>query len=261
VTIGVVHPGAMGAALAGALAVARDVVWASQDRSEETAARARDGGLTDVHSLRAVAESCDVIVSACPPHAAFDVAQQIARVQTGGLLYIEANSVAPQTARDIQGLFAPGVVVDAAVTGSPRLDLGETTLWLAGEKARDAARLFAGSPVKTEIIGQEVGKASAFKMCAGLRSKVIPAVWATLIDAARVYGPEVEAALRMHLGDIGYDLDEQEARMAERSAKAWRWAGEMTEAAKAMAEAGMPTGFSLAASETYERIARMPPRT
>jgi hypothetical protein len=232
----------MGAALAGALAVARDVVWASQDRSEETAARARDGGLTDVHSLRAVAESCDVIVSACPPHAAFDVAQQIARVQTGGLLYIEANSVAPQTARDIQGLFAPGVVVDAAVTGSPRLDLGETTLWLAGEKARDAARLFAGSPVKTEIIGQEVGKAS-------------------VIDAARVYGPEVEAALRMHLGDIGYDLDEQEARMAERSAKAWRWAGEMTEAAKAMAEAGMPTGFSLAASETYERIARMPPRT
>lgn len=92
------------------------------------------------------------------------------------------------------------------------------------------------------------------KICAGLRSKVIPAVWATLIEAARAYGPEVEASLRAHLADIGHDMSEHEAKLAERAAKVWRWAGEMTEGAKAMAEVGMPTGFSVAASEVYRRI-------
>jgi hypothetical protein len=146
-------------------------------------------------------------------------------------------------------------VVDAAVTGSPRLDLGATVVWLSGPRAAEAGRLFAGSPVSTRVVGEQIGQASAFKMCAGLRSKVMPAIWATLIDAAKAFGPEVEESVREHLADIGQDMSEQESRIAERAPKARRWVGEMAESAKTMAEVGMPTGFSTAASETYQRIA------
>lgn len=253
--IGIVHPGSMGAALATALTDTHEVLWASAGRSDETARRARSANLAEVSGLPEVAEHSDVIVSVCPPHVAEDIAKQIARVRTGGLLYIDANSVAPETVRRIAGMFPTGAVVDAAVTGSPRLDLSATTLWLSGPRTAEVASLFAGSLVATRTVGAQVGQASAVKMCAGLRSKVIPAVWATLIDAARAYGPEVEESVRAHLADTGHDMNEQEAKIAERAAKAWRWTGEMSEAAKAMAEVGMPTGFSMAASETYRRIA------
>jgi hypothetical protein len=94
-----------------------------------------------------------------------------------------------------------------------------------GPRSAEAAALFAGSLIATRIVGAEVGQASAVKACAGLRSKVIPAVWATLIDAAKAYGPEVEQSVRGHLADIGYDMSEQEARLAGRAPKAWRWTG------------------------------------
>lgn len=100
-------------------------------------------------------------------------------------------------------------------------------LWLSGPRASAAGELFVGSAVSTRIVGAEIGQASAFKMCAGLRSKVIPAVWATLIDAAKAFGPEVEESVRDHLADIGHDMSEQEAKIAERTPKAWRWVGEM----------------------------------
>jgi hypothetical protein len=108
--------------------------------------------------------------------------------------------------------------------------------------------------INCRIVGADIGQASAFKMCAGLRSKVIPAVWATLIEAASAYGPDVEASLRSHLHDLGYDLGAESAKVAERAPKAWRWTGEMEESAKAMAEVGLPTGFSEAAAMAYARL-------
>jgi hypothetical protein len=36
--------------------------------------------------------------------------------------------------------------------------------------------------------------------------------------------------------------------------KAWRWAGEMQEAAATLAELGVPDGFSLAAAEVYRSM-------
>jgi hypothetical protein len=51
-----------------------------------------------------------------------------------------------------------------------------TVLWLSGPRSTEAAAVFAGSTVATRIVGAEVGQASAVNACAGLRSKVIPAV-------------------------------------------------------------------------------------
>jgi 3-hydroxyisobutyrate dehydrogenase-like beta-hydroxyacid dehydrogenase len=67
-TITVLHPGEMGAALGAALVAAGSpVLWTSAGRSSETAERAGRAGLTEGDPLTA-----DVIVSVCPPHAALD---------------------------------------------------------------------------------------------------------------------------------------------------------------------------------------------
>jgi 3-hydroxyisobutyrate dehydrogenase-like beta-hydroxyacid dehydrogenase len=251
--VAVLHPGAMGSDLGRALSANHDVLWVGKERSADTRARAAAAGLAETATLADLVAQSDVAIAICPPHAAMDIAREVAQIRSSDFLYVDANTVAPATVRSIAGQFRPNVVVDATLTGSPGAD--NLTIWVSGARKSEVCDLFSGTRITCRAIGNDVGQASAFKICAGLRSKVIPALWATLIEAAATAGPEVEYAVREHLGDIGYDLDREANRIAERAAKAWRWIGEMEESAAAMRELGLPTGFSEAAAATYQRIA------
>jgi 3-hydroxyisobutyrate dehydrogenase-like beta-hydroxyacid dehydrogenase len=250
--IGILHPGTMGADLGRVLSASHDVLWLPSGRSVETSERATAAGFVEAETLAHLVSRSDVIISVCPPHAAMEVAREVALIRSDGFLYIDANTVAPGTMRDIARLFGPDVVVDAALTGAPGAD--NLTIWVSGSRKSEACGLFESTRIASRTVGEDIGQASAFKICAGLRSKVIPAIWATLIEAAAVAGPEVEYAVRSHLADIGYDLDREAQRIADRAPKAWRWIGEMEESAKAMREIGLPDGFSEAAAKAYARI-------
>jgi 3-hydroxyisobutyrate dehydrogenase-like beta-hydroxyacid dehydrogenase len=124
-TIGILHPGEMGAAVAAALrSRGHDVVWASQGRSGATAARAGAAGLRDAGSAEALAEACDVVISVCPPAAAADVA---ATMRGFSGVYVDANAVSPQTARAIGAAVEAGgaTFVDGGIVGSPPARAGD----------------------------------------------------------------------------------------------------------------------------------------
>ena len=89
--VGILHPGAMGAPLAG-VAVA-PVMWASEGRSLATVERATEFGLVDQGSVANLVAATDTLISVCPPHAAMDVAIQVAGLGFDGL-YVDANAVA-----------------------------------------------------------------------------------------------------------------------------------------------------------------------
>jgi prephenate dehydrogenase len=75
-TLGVLHPGEVGAALGAALREAGTVVlWASSDRSAATARRAEVADLRDVGSVDEPSGRTDLLLSVCPPHAALGVAR------------------------------------------------------------------------------------------------------------------------------------------------------------------------------------------
>src|SRR6266545_4800802 len=77
-TVGLLHPGEMGAALGSALrGRGHEVLWASTGRSESTSRRADDAALIDVGSESVLAERSDVLLSVCPPHAAGEVASKV----------------------------------------------------------------------------------------------------------------------------------------------------------------------------------------
>lgn len=256
--IGVLHPGVMGAALGSALKpVAGAVIWAAAGRSVPTSKRAEVADLVGVPDLAELARRSDVIISICPPDAALDVARQVAAALEGRAqrpLYVDANAVSPATVGAIADLLGAEHVVDGSIIGAPAWERGDTVLWLCGARAATVAGLFDRSPFVARVLGPDLGAASALKACFGLQSKAVPALWLAMAEAARTYG--VEDALRSELArdDIDYS-----ARLAEytarSSAKAWRWAGEMEEAADAIAAAGQPDGFSRAAAEVYRRNA------
>lgn len=250
--VGVLHPGVMGAAVGSALKrAAGAVVWAAAGRSLVTSKRAEIADLVGVPDLAALAARADVIVSVCPPHAARDVAAQVAAALEGRAdrpLYVEANAVSPATVRAIGDLLGPQHVVDGAIIGPPAWEPGRTRLWLSGAAAPAVAELFAGSPFEACVLGAELGPASALKACYALQSKALPALWWAMDAAARGYG--VDAALQGELERSGVVVPARPD-----PAKAWRWVGEMEEAGDALAALGLPDGFSRAAAQVYRAVA------
>jgi 3-hydroxyisobutyrate dehydrogenase-like beta-hydroxyacid dehydrogenase len=249
--IGIVHPGAMGAAVGGMLAGAgRTVVWASQGRSAATTARAREHGLLDLGTVVELADRCDIVLSICPPHAARDVAGALAGFPG---LFVDANAVAPATAREIAGSFAR--FVDGAIIGAPPTAPGSTRLYLSGEEAPAAAALFEGTALDARVVAGPAGAASALKMAYAAWTKGTSALVLACRALARAEGVD---------GDLIAEWDESQPGLAERSAvaarsaeaKGWRWVGEMEEIASSFAGAGLPDGFHRSAAEVFRGFPR-----
>jgi 3-hydroxyisobutyrate dehydrogenase-like beta-hydroxyacid dehydrogenase len=251
--VGIAHPGAMGAALGAALKpVAGQVIWAEHGRSHATAKRAELADLVAVPDLASLARRCDLVISICPPHAALDVAREVAAAGDR-CLYLDANAVSPDTVHRIGALFGADRVVDGSVIGPPAWRRGDAVLWLSGRDAAAVAALFDDSPFVARVLGTELGAASGLKVCFALQSKALPTIWLEIAEAARAFG--VQDALRDELGRHGVDLDDTVATITRKAAdRAWRWAGEMDEAADAIAALGLPDGFSRAAAQLYRSV-------
>ncbi|ALL77038.1 MULTISPECIES: NAD(P)-dependent oxidoreductase [unclassified Pseudonocardia] len=258
--IGILHPGAMGAAIGSALKPrAGAVVWADAGRSHATAKRAELADLVAVPDVAELARRSHVIVSICPPHAAREVAGLVGAAladRTDRPLYVEANAIAPDSVRGIATLLGDrATVCDGAVIGPPAWDRGTTVLWLSGPGADTAAALFEGSPFDARVLATgpaDVGTASGLKACFALQSKALPTLWLALEEAAARFG--VTEALHGELDRTGSAYAGALADVrATAAAKGWRWAGEMEEAADALAAIGVPDGFSRAAAELYRR--------
>ncbi|MGD9049313.1 MAG: NAD(P)-binding domain-containing protein, partial [Anaerolineae bacterium] len=164
--LGILHPGNMGISIAASAQNSGcEVYWASDGRSEQTRQRAEEFSLLDAHTLENLCRTCSVIVSVCPPHAAEEVAEQVL-AQRYARLYVDANAISPQRARQIgQEMADAGVAfVDGGIIGGPAWEPGQTWLYLSGDRAQAIADCFAAGPLETTVIGQAIGKASALKM-------------------------------------------------------------------------------------------------
>ena len=239
-TVGLLHPGEMGAAVGAVLrGQGVRVVWASEGRSEETRARAEAAGLEDAGSVVEVARS-DVVFSICPPHAALEVARS---AEFAGV-YVDANAVSPATAREVAEVV--GEFVDGGIVGSPPREPGTARLYLSGDRASEVAELFAGSALDARV----VSNASAVKMAYAAWTKGTAAMLLAIRELARREG--VEDTLLAEWDLCVPELRERYER-ARRSAEAkgWRWVGEMEEIAATFEADGLPGGFHRAAAEVY----------
>ena len=155
-TIGLLHPGEMGAAVGQCLAGAGyRVLWVPEGRSAATSARAEAAGLVAC-GLAELVRSADVIMSVSPPHAALDIARQV----TGfGGIYLDANAISPATAREVAGIVEAGGAsyVDGGIIGTPPVTAGFIRLYLSGPKAGEIRDLFDGSPVDARVVDRGTG--------------------------------------------------------------------------------------------------------
>ncbi|MDH3445522.1 MAG: NAD(P)-binding domain-containing protein, partial [Deltaproteobacteria bacterium] len=100
-TVTLLHPGNMGVTIGAAAATSgARVLWVSKQRGEATRKRADNAGLVEAESLDDALRQSDLVLSVCPPHAAVDVAQEVAKLKFNGV-YVDANAISRNTAEQI----------------------------------------------------------------------------------------------------------------------------------------------------------------
>jgi hypothetical protein len=180
-----------------------------------------------------------------------DVARLVEATGFGGI-YVDANAIAPETARRIGSMFTR--FVDASVIGPPPIEPGDTRLYLSGEDAGTVAEMFAGSNADPRVLGEEIGRASALKMAYAGWTKGSSALLLAISALAAAEGVEADLIEEWNLSVRG-TRERVEGLAGRIGAKAWRYGGEMDEIAASMAASGLPDGFHRAAAEVYRRLA------
>ena len=254
--IGILHPGEMGISIAAsAINSGHKVFWLSKGRSDKTRARAAKHNLQESDSLTDLCQTCEMIVSICPPYAAEEVAQSVREAGFKGL-YLDANAISPQRVLKIGAMLEEigAHFVDGGIIGGPAWKPKETWLYLSGEYLQDIASCFSNGPLETKVIGNEIGKASALKMCYAAYTKGTTALLSAILATAESLGVREELYQQWDTDESGFS-EQVNRRVARVTAKAWRFEGEMREIASTFQRAGLPDGFHKAAAEVYQRMA------
>ena len=255
-TIALLHPGNMGTTIGACAATSgARVLWAAEQRSAASRARAKQAGLVEVASLAEAVAQSDIVLSVCPPEFAGEVASEVAARKFTGI-YVDANAVSRATAEAIGKIVsqAGASFVDGGIIGSPVRKAGTTRMYLSGEKAEDIAQLFSASMLDARGIGAIAGEASALKVVYAAWTKGTDALILAIRALATHEG--VDNALLEEWRTSQPTLENKCLRAASNVApKMWRYVGEMREIAAAFESAGLPGGFHSAAAEISERLA------
>lgn len=191
-TVGVLYPGEMGATLARLLrqrGVA--VVTTVEGRGPRTERLALESGAEVVRSARELAARANVVLSVVAPAAAEAVAEEYraclplpARTR-----YVDLNSVSPETVGTLEALFrSTGVeLVDGAIHGLAAHLPDGGTVYLSGPAAGSVGELL-GRAFRVRVLGDRVGRASAFKMLISGMAKGVAALFLEMSVAAREAG-------------------------------------------------------------------------
>ena len=252
--VGLLHPGAMGSAVGAVLRTEGvEVLWASEGRSETTQSRAEQAGLRDVVTVDALVAESEIVLCICPPHAAADVAQAVARSGFRGT-YVDANAVAPATVEMIASTVAANgaTFVDGDLIGGPPQPGGPTRLYLSGDAASSVAGVLTGPGLESVVVEGDITATSSLKMCYAAWTKGSAALLLAIRAAAREFG--VEDALLAEWDRTQPGIRARSEAAVGSVPKAWRFIGEMHEIAATFAEIGLPDGFAEAAADVYRRL-------
>ena len=174
-----------------------------------------------VANVRAHDRSADAIrgaglvISAVTASAAIDAAKASAPSLERGQIFLDLNSVSPETKRAIASHIGASEAhfVEAAVMGPLPPQRLKVPMLLGGAHAVEAARRLGQLGMNATAASEHVGVASAIKMCRSIVIKGLEALAVESLFAARRYGAEdavlasLEATYPLSIPFQGYGLN------------------------------------------------------
>ena len=196
-TIGFIGFGEAGSGLAKGLASAGLERIASYDINRRTPglgerieARAAEAGVRLVDTSEELAVASDILLSTVTADQALNAAGQTASFLEGRHIYADLNSVSPQLKRSISKVVETrgACFIEAAIMSPVGPHGHRVPMFLSGRNASRLVDAMAPYGMKLEVISDEIGAASAAKMCRSIVVKGLEALMLECVMAAVPYG-------------------------------------------------------------------------
>ncbi len=259
--VGLVGYGEVGRILAedlraqGVSVCAYDIKFDHADSAGALQAHAAQYGVLLMPSSEALAAESDFIVSAVTASQTVPVAQACAHTVQPGAFFLDFNSASPGAKQRAAALIdgAGGRYVEGAVMTSIPPYRIKVPLLLGGTSASELAPLINSLGFAAKVASDQLGVASATKMCRSVMIKGLEAMVIESFTAARHYGVEDAVVASLYETFPGIDWEKQAAYFFQRVIEhGRRRSEEVREVAVTVQDAGL-TPWS--ASGTAERQA------
>ena len=260
-TIAILSPGSMGSAVGQVLRESGyDVVTNLDGRSERTRALAEEAGFRAVSGIDSIVEEADLVMSILVPSEAISVAREAAAAmkRTGASpAYADCNAVSPDTARELGGIIeaAGGRFIDAGIIGGPPGSGSPPRFYASGPHEAVIGEL-DGKGIIVPLLGGDVGRASAIKMCYASLTKGVSALQTAALVAAYRLG--LSSELEEEMSSSQANVLAQMQSVIGLPGKAFRWVGEMEEIAATFESVGVTGNFHHGAAEIFRMVADSP---
>ena len=260
-TIAILSPGSMGSAVGKVLRESGyDVVTNLDGRSERTRALAEEAGFRAVSGIDSIVEEADLVMSILVPSEAISVAREAAAAMkhTGASpAYADCNAVSPDTARELGKIIeaAGGRFIDAGIIGGPPGSGSPPRFYASGPHEAVIGEL-DGKGIIVPLLGGDVGRASAIKMCYASLTKGVSALQTAALVAAHRLG--LSSELEDEMSSSQANVLAQMQSVIGLPGKAFRWVGEMEEIAATFESVGVTGNFHHGAAEIFRMVADSP---
>ncbi|WP_158814915.1 NAD(P)-dependent oxidoreductase [Methylocapsa sp. S129] len=238
---------------------AYDILFESPAFFSECATGAASAGVKAMAHLDAFCSGCDVVISVVTADQAAPAAAAAARYLRVGQIFLDFNSVAPDTKRSAAAFVeaAGAAYVDCAVMANvPGRGLAVPIL-AGGKAARRAADLLNPMGMKIDVVSDEIGRASATKLCRSIVIKGMEALMIDFSEAADKCGVFEDVVQSLDATFPSLDFAALAATMRGRVEQhGIRRAAEMREAAKMLDGFGLGGDLSRAIADVHERVAQ-----
>jgi 3-hydroxyisobutyrate dehydrogenase-like beta-hydroxyacid dehydrogenase len=189
-----------------------------------------------------LAGQADLIISAVTASQAVAVAEACALAVRQGTWYLDFNSASPGAKQRAAALIdsAHGRYVEGAVMTSVPPYRIKVPLLLGGAAAKELAPLLATFGFEARVYSDQLGVASAVKMCRSIMIKGLEAMVIESFTTARAYGVEDAVLASLKETFPGIDWEKQGAYFFQRVIEhGRRRAEEVREVAETVREAGL----------------------
>ena len=237
-----------------------DILLNEEPSRSTMLAKAKSANVRPCDTLEGAVRGADLVISAVTASSAADVARNAAPFLQGGQIYLDLNSVSPDTKREIARTLgkSPATFVEAAVMAAVSPQRLKVPMLLGGADAAMAAKWLQAIGMNVKPVSDRIGVASAIKMCRSIIIKGLEAITVESMFTARRYGAEKQvleslAATYPGMGWDGALPDYLISRVAEHGK---RRAAEMREAAQAVADAGLEPFTALATAQRQDWLAQ-----
>ncbi|MBA4327789.1 MAG: NAD(P)-dependent oxidoreductase [Polaromonas sp.] len=204
-------------------------------------AHAAEAGVAACRSMAELCGRADLVISAVTASNTLAVAQAAASHIRPGAVFLDLNSASPGTKQQAAALIdaAGAMYVEAGVmTSVPPYGI-QVPMLLGGAGAAELAAVLAGWGMDAKVVSEQVGVASAIKMCRSVMIKGLEALVIESYTTARAYGVEDHVLPTLAETFPSIDWDRQGAYFFSRVVQhGQRRAEEMREAAHTVREAG-----------------------